>query len=141
MLKFLLSWLMVMAGGLLWMGCRQRVEARLTGHWRIDSVYDYNNGFTFTNRNPYPREEYEYRNNHTVVRKGMGEQLEYTYTCKDSVLRLINSAGSAAGEFIILYLDRNLLALKINKQPLFTGKNQQWYEVLYFTRIDPLVSK
>lgn len=115
--------------------CSQSREAGLIGAWRIDSIYDNYNGFTFTNTNPYPKEVYEYRGNNTVLRKGMGEQLEYHYQCNDSILTLSDRSGNAAGEFTILHLDHQQMALRKTKKPLFAGKNQVRYEVRYFTRI------
>ena len=39
------------------------------------------------------------------------------------------------GHFKILLLDENSLILKITKTPLFSGKNQERFEVRYFSRI------
>ena len=102
----------------------------------MDSIYDNYNGFSFTNTNPYPKEVYEYRKNNTVLRKGLGEQLEYKYQLTDSILSIADAIGNSASEFIILHLDKNKMALKKNKKVLFPGKNQVRYEVRYFTRID-----
>ena len=116
--------------------CNVPADVHIIGSWRIDSVYDNYNGFSFTNTNPYPKEVYEYRKNNTVLRKGMGEQLEYQYQLMDSILFLADGPGSPGNEFIILHLDKNKMALKKNKKLLFPGKNQVRYEVRYFTRID-----
>ena len=116
--------------------CDAPADVQIIGAWRIDSVYDNYNGFSFTNRNPFPQEVYEYRTNNTVLRKGMGEQLEYQYQLKDSVLSVAEAAGGPQTEFIILHLGKNKMALKKNRKVLFPGKNQVRYEVRYFTRID-----
>lgn len=105
------------------------------GSWQIDSVYDNHNGFTFTNRSPYPREVYEYKADKTVLRKGMGEQLEYHYSCNDSIITLSSAQGAPLGEVIIVHLDKDQLALKENKKPLFPGKKEMRYEIRYFSRI------
>lgn len=126
---------------LAWASCNPRADVQIIGNWRMDSIYDNYNGFSFTNTNPFPKEVYEYRKNNTVLRKGMGEQLEYQYQLKDSILSLADAAGNPGSEFIILHLDKNRMALKKNRKFLFPGKNQVRYEVRYFTRIDSVGSK
>jgi hypothetical protein len=121
--------------------CDQPAEVKIVGSWQMDSIYDNYNGFGFTNKNPYPKEVYEYRKNNTVLRKGMGEQLEYRYACNDSILSISEATGGPSGEFIILHIDQQRMALKKNKQPLFSGKNQVRYEIRYFTRIDSTASQ
>ena len=107
----------------------------------MDSIYDNYNGFSFTNTNPYPKEVYEYRKDKTVLRKGMGEQLEYRYRLTDTILTLTDLTGNQGSEFIILHLDENRMTLKKDRKFLFPGKNQVRYEVRYFTRIDSVGSK
>ena len=120
------------------LSCNPKAEVQIIGNWRMDSIYDNYNGFSFTNTNPYPKEVYEYRKNNTVLRKGMGEQLEYRYSLADSMLTLTDATGNQSSEFIILQLDKNGMALKKNRKFLFPGKNQVRYEVRYFTRIAPV---
>ena len=116
--------------------CNPSADVQIIGTWRIDSIYDNYNGFSFTNTQPFPQEVYEYRKNNTVLRKGMGEQLEYKYLLTDSTLSVSEAAGNPAYEFIIVHLDKNRMALKKNRKFLFPGKNQVRYEVRFFTRID-----
>ena len=133
--------ILVVALWLACVSCNQSADVQIIGNWRMDSIYDNYNGFSFTNRNPYPKEVYEYRKDNTVLRKGMGEQLEYRYRLRDSILTLTDTAGSQGSEFIILHLDKNRMALKKNRKFLFPGKNQVRYEVRYFTRIDSVELK
>lgn len=116
--------------------CHSSNDGQIIGNWRMDSIYDNYNGFSFTNTNPFPKEVYEYRENKTVLRKGMGERLEYRYGITDSILTITNATGNQPSEFTILHLDENRMALKKNKKFLFPGNNQVRYEVRYFTRID-----
>jgi hypothetical protein len=115
--------------------CQSEAQTYLPGTWRIDSVYDYYNGFSYTNRNPTPREMYDYRKDSTVLRKGMGEQLLYRYSLKDSTLAIIAS-GRQIDQFTIIHIDEALLVLKKDKRFLFPGNKQQRYEVRYFTKIE-----
>ena len=121
--------------------CNPSADVQIIGNWRMDSIYDNYNGFSFTNTNPYPKEVYEYRKNNTVLRKGMGEQMEYRYNLTDSTLTLTDTSGNQPSAFIILHLDKNRMALKKNRKFLFPGKNQVRYEVRYFTRIDAVELK
>ena len=121
--------------------CNPSADVQIIGNWRMDSIYDNYNGFSFTNTNPYPKEVYEYRKNNTVLRKGMGEQMEYRYNLTDSALTLTDTSGNQRSGFIILHLDKNRMALKKNRKFLFPGKNQVRYEVRYFTRIDAVELK
>lgn len=115
--------------------CQSDAQSYLPGTWRIDSVYDYYNGFSYTNRNPTPKEVYDYRKDSTVLRKGMGEQLLYRYSLQDSTLAIIAS-GRQIDQFVIIHIDDSLLVLKKDKRFLFPGNNQQRYEVRYFTKIE-----
>ena len=126
---------------LVWSSCNSNADVQIIGNWRMDSIYDNYNGFSFTNRNPYLKEVYEYRKNNTVLRKGMGEQLEYRYRLTDSILTLTDTIGNQGSEFIILHIDKNRMELKKNRKFLFPGKNQVRYEVRYFTRIDSVALK
>jgi len=121
--------------------CNPKADVQIIGNWRMDSIYDNYNGFSFTNTNPYPKEEYEYRKNKTVLRKGMGEQREYGYNISDSALTLKDATGNQSSEFIILHLDEKQMVLKKNRKFLFPGKNQVRYEIRYFTRVDSTESK
>lgn len=118
--------------------CSQPNATKILGSWQIDSVYDYHNGFTFTNRSPYPREVYEYKPGNILLRKGMGEQLEYHYTCTDSVLNLSSAQGASLGKAIIIFLDDEKLALKEDLKSPFPGKNERRYQIRYFSRVDSL---
>ena len=124
-----------------WLSCHSPNDAQIIGDWRMDSIYDNYNGFNFTNTNPFPQEMHEYRKNNTMLRKGMGEQLEYGYSLADSLLILKEPVGNQESEFIILQLDEGRMALKKNKKFLFPGKDQVRYEIRYFTRIDSAESK
>ena len=116
--------------------CNSSNDVQIIGNWRMDSIYDNYNGFSFMNTNPYPKEVYQYRKNNTVLRRGMGEQLEYGYDISDTTLTLRDATGNQSSEFIILHLDNKQMVLKKNRKLLFSGKNQVRYEIRYYTRVD-----
>ena len=121
--------ILILALCIAWASCNPPADVQIIGNWRMDSIYDNYNGFSFTNTNPFPKEVYDYKKNNTVLRKGMGEQLEYRYRLTDSILTLTDARGNAGSEFIIIHLDKNRMALKKNRKFLFPGKNQVRYEV------------
>lgn len=132
---------LITALSLTWVSCNPKTDVQILGNWRMDSIYDNYNGFSFMNTNPYPKEVYEYSKNNTVLRKGMGEQLEYKYALADSLLTLNDKTGNQSSEFIILHLGNKQMVLKKNRKFLFPGKNQVRYEIRYFTKVDSADSK
>lgn len=132
------QWIIAVLLALAISSCQPDYVGSIAGSWQIDSVYDYYNGFGFTNRAPSPREVFDYQADHIVFRKGMGEQLEYRYQIKDSILTFTDQTGRPGDDYIIIQLDQEQLALKKNKTPLFGGKNQLRYEIRFFSRISPI---
>ncbi|HRQ50327.1 MAG TPA: hypothetical protein PLR74_07325, partial [Agriterribacter sp.] len=110
------------------------VQQKIIGTWRVDSIYDYYNGFDFMNKHPYPAEVFHYRTDSIVSHEGMGEQLLFYYHCNDSTLFFNDMNGNPVSEYIILHIDKNHMVLRKNKSPLFPGKNQEKYEVRYFSK-------
>lgn len=117
------------------------VQQKIIGAWRVDSIYDYYNGFDFMNKHPHPVEVFRYRADSTVLHEGMGEQLLFQYYCNDSILFFNDMNGNPVSEYIILHIDKNRMVLRKNKLPLFPGKNQEKYEVRYFSKTDSTVVK
>ncbi|HRP57474.1 hypothetical protein [Agriterribacter sp.] len=111
------------------------VQQRIIGTWQVDSIYDYYNGFDFMNKHPHPAEVFRYGTDSIVSHEGMGEQLLFRYYCNDSALFFNDMNGNPVSEYIILYIDKNHMVLRKDKSPLFPGKNQEKYEVRYFSKV------
>lgn len=115
--------------------CTTDYAPKLVGTWEIDSVFDYHNGFTFTNTNPSPRETHTYNLDGTMLREGMGEKKQYFYELSDKQLIIRDLPNASVGnEMEIINLDNTQLVLKKNKRPLFEGKKEVRYELRYFSR-------
>lgn len=124
--------------GFLMNACTTDMTAKLTGAWEIDSVFDYHNGFTFTNKHPSPKEIHEYHADGTMLRKGMGEVKQYYYELNGKRLAIRDLPNaSTANEMEIIKLDNDQLVLRKNKRPLFENKNEIRYELRYFSRRKP----
>jgi hypothetical protein len=115
--------------------CSTDYAPKLAGAWEIDSVFDYHNGFTFTNRAPSPKERHTYSPDGTMLREGMGEKKQYYYELNKNQLIIRDLPNASVGnEMEIIKLDSNQLVLKKNKRPLFEGKKEVRYELRYFSR-------
>jgi hypothetical protein len=115
--------------------CKSSSEINVEGAWRLDSVYDYSNGFSFTNKSPYPAEVHVYNPDRTFLRKGMGHQSKYLYEVKENQVLLKDTIGEPRAKLTIIKIDSTQLALKKEKLALFPGKNQEHFEIRFFTRI------
>jgi hypothetical protein len=74
---YTLSLLAIIILSMVIVSCKSTVDQKtLHGAWRMDSIYDYYNGFTYMNRNPQPAEVHVYKGEHTMLRRGMGHERE-----------------------------------------------------------------
>lgn len=106
------------------------------GAWQIDSVFDYYNGFTYTNTNPFPKEVHVYQEDNTMLRRGLGEQKTYYFELKGQHLTIRDLPQATVGnELEITELTPQRLVLRKKKRPQFEGKNQERYELRYFSRV------
>ena len=98
-------------------------------------MYDYSNGFSYTNKTPYPAEVHVYNPDSTFLRKGMGHQSKYLYEVKKNQVLLKDPTGVPGAKLMIIKIDSTQLALKKEKLAAFPGKNQEHFEIRFFTRI------
>ena len=110
-------------------------QKKLQGAWRIDSLYDFYNGFTYMNRNPQPAEVHVYQGEHTMLRRGMGHERPYYYSIDGNKLMMSDTLGAPASPHIVLRLDSSQLVLKKESAPIFPGEKQERYVIRYFTKI------
>lgn len=116
---------------------RTNVHSAITGtSWQTDSIYDYYNGFGYMNRNPYPKEVFRYRKDSIATHEGMSRELLFYYSTTDTSIVLRDMQGNLVSDFKILQLtDRNMV-LKKNRDFIFPGKNQERYEIRYFSKLE-----
>lgn len=118
------------------LSCKSTVDQKkLLGAWRMDSIYDYYNGFSYMNRAPLPSEVHVYKGASTMLRRGMGHEKTYYYQIEGKQIVISDSLGSSGAKHFVLKLDSSQLVLKKENRPLFPGENQVKYEIRFFTRI------
>jgi hypothetical protein len=133
---YTLSLLAIIIVSMVVLSCKSTVDKKtLHGAWRMDSLYDYYNGFSYMNRSPQPAEVHVYKGDHTMLRRGMGHEREYYYAIDGKNLIISDTLGSPEAKHMVLMLDSTQLVLKKENRPLFPGENQVKYEIRFFTRI------
>ncbi len=131
-----LFFLLLVVFASVFISCGNDLEPRLIGTWQIDSVYDYYNGFTFTDKKPYPLEVHVYQPDKTMLRKGMGEVKTYYFELNNNTLTIRDLPLATTGnEMEIVTITDSSLVLRKNKRPDFPGANQERYELRYFHRV------
>jgi len=114
-------------------------ERKLTGEWKIDSIYQYVNGFSLTKRIPERDwSTFEYLPAGIMAEKREEQQKRYRYqlVAADSLI-YTDSTGTLLSGFRILKLDDQQLVLKKVRQPFLSGKNQHLYEIRFFSKMQP----
>jgi len=111
-------------------------QNQIIGTWETDSVYTYYNGFEQTLGKSDGWPVYSYGQD-GIMYEIMGELGEksylYEFIGNDSLGIHPTSSGNES-YYEIIRLNRNKMVLKKNKDPLFSGGNQQRFEIRYFTK-------
>jgi hypothetical protein len=129
---------LLIALNVLFASCSSR-EKDIQGLWRTDSISNYVNGFSFTNNSKDAHWSYfDYRADGTLFerRKGEYRKSRYQLISADSLVYLDSTAKVVNG-YQILELKARKLVLKKSQKPYFSGKNQELYEVRYFSKVTP----
>ena len=64
----------------------------------------------------------------------MGQEKKYTYTVVKDQLTINEVSESTSSKITILQADRSRLVLKKEKPEMFPGKNEELYEIHFFSR-------
>lgn len=116
--------------------CQTR-EHQLTGVWRTDSISNFVNGLSFTN-NAFDEHwsTFEYGADGVLTERKKEKFKTYRYQLPSSdSLVYTDSAGHRLSGFQIVKLSDEHLILKKAQKPYLPGKNQELYEVRFFTKI------
>lgn len=112
-------------------------ESELTGVWRTDSISNFVNGFSFTNNTfdeHWSTFEYSADGVMTERKKEKFKTYHYQLPTADSLV-YTDSTGHRLSGFQIVKLTDEQLILKKAQKPYLPGKNQELYEVRFFTKI------
>lgn len=113
-------------------------EQNLKGVWRTDSINNFVNGFSFTN-NTFDEHwsTFEYTNDGFLIerKKDKAKTYRYIIPAADSLV-YADSLGKRLSGFQILKLTSDQLILKKAQKPYLPGKNQELFEVRFFSKIN-----
>ena len=128
--------LTIILPALLLASCKTRSRA-LEGVWRTDSISNFVNGFSFTNNafdEHWSTFEYGADGVMTERKKERFRTYRYQLPTADSLV-YTDSTGHRLSGFQIVKLSDEHLILKKAQKPYLPGKNQELYEVRFFTKI------
>jgi hypothetical protein len=112
-------------------------EKELEGVWRTDSINNFVNGFSFTNNTfdeHWSTFEYGAEGILTERKREKHKTYHYKLPSRDSLV-YADSTGHQLSGFQILKLTNSQLILKKAQKPYLPGKNQELFEVRFFTKI------
>ncbi|MFC0186547.1 hypothetical protein SAMN04515674_106180 [Pseudarcicella hirudinis] len=111
---------------------------QILGAWKADSVYHFTNGFVQAIAIVDSDENivYEYDSTGSVFMKKDGEirRIHYKFIREDS-LAYFDSKGQFMTGYKILALTPEKLVLKKIQKPMFSGKNQEVFEIRRFSPV------
>lgn len=112
-------------------------EKQILGTWKTDSISNFVNGFTHVNNSQDEHwSHFEYTKDGAVFERRKQEFRKYNYKIlKSDSLVYLDSAGTFLNGYKILKLDNDQLVLKKLQKPYLPGKNQELYEIRFFSKI------
>jgi len=133
------TWLLTL---LIFSGCNPpvfRQERNVVGTWKIDSMFNYVNGFTEMNNIADEHwSMFQYSADGVLAERKFGLKKDYRYqfVAADSLI-YTDSSGALLSGFKVLRLDGKQLVLKKMHKPFLSGKNQELYEIRFFSKVPP----
>lgn len=122
----------------LW-SCRPQASMeQLVGAWKVDSTYTYYNGFSYTQReegSDWATYVYESDGVMKEIKYGSFQRYFFDWQGQDTIA-LRSTQGGDELHFQVLDLDPQKLVLKRNRSPIFSGNNQERYEIRFLSRTD-----
>lgn len=117
--------------------CQEGYQSEdLVGKWEVDSIYSYYNGFSYMASDNFIPTTYTYNEDGTLREEkfGGGRTIYYRFVDPDSLI-YESADRTILGKFHIQKLNQNQLVLAKDKIPLFEGKEQERYEVRFFSKL------
>lgn len=130
------SLLLLVFAAVLLANCSGKDLDDLNGTWRVDSIYNFYNGFDFTNKEVHalPLLHFEAEGQLRMTKDDETRLFLYELRSPDTVVYKTRD-GRIMEKSVILTVSRELLALKKELPPVFKGKGQHRYEIKYFSRV------
>lgn len=110
-------------------------KSSIVGSWRVDSIYTYYNGFTFTRKDIDDEPLLDYQSDGRL-KMTKGEEVRfflYDVLTQDTLFHR-NLDHEVLEKFLIQELDVNQLVLRKEMRPVFAGNSQKRYEIRYLSK-------
>ena len=114
--------------------CDTTDKSSIIGTWKVDSIYTYYNGFTFTRKDIEDEPLLEYQSDGRLKMTKGRESRFFLFDSIEDTLFHRNLDHGMLEKFLIQKLNGNQLALRKEMRPVFTGKNQERYEIRYLSK-------
>ena len=132
-LFFLLTWYIFFA--FFFTECDRNHAKNVTGSWQLDSIYSFYNGFGYTNTDVKEEPLYHFQEDGRLRMTKNTEHRYFQFTVSNDTLHYQNSALRFSEKYFVVTTDDRQMVLRKEKGALFKGKNQERYEIKYFSRI------
>jgi hypothetical protein len=114
--------------------CQTKDVKSLYGTWKVDSVYNFYNGFDMTNPGQEPL--YHFQPDGRLRMTNDKEFRYFFYKVHGDSLTYTSLDEKRVDGLLILEVNDKQLILKKTKSLLFKGDNQERYEIKYFSRVN-----
>ncbi|MHA4740963.1 hypothetical protein [Dyadobacter sp. MSC1_007] len=113
-------------------------ERQLEGEWRTDSIRNFVNGFSFTNSTFDEHwSTFEYTADGILIERKKDKSKKYRYSLPSAdSLVYADSSGLRLSGFEIIKLSDKQLVLKKAQKPYLPGKNQELFEIRFFSKAE-----
>ncbi len=116
--------------------CDTSYEQKIIGEWRLDSAYYHYNQFNYSSQGWHQEETYKYLPTGEAITSAVNASVSNKYSIEANHLKYFDGKGELVNVYDILSIDAENMVLRTDKKPLFKGKNQNRFEVRYFSRMD-----
>jgi len=113
--------------------CRDRNIHGLQGSWKVDSVYSFYNGFDMTSPGQEPL--YHFQPDGRLRMTKDKEFRYFVYKVHNDSLTYMTLDDKIVDALLIMEVNDQHLVLKKDKSLLFKGRNQERYEIKYFSKV------
>ncbi|SKC50431.1 hypothetical protein [Ohtaekwangia koreensis] len=122
-------------GFLLLFACAEKDLTDLQAAWKIDSVYNYYNGYGLMTYGSDPEIIYHFQPDGRL-RMTLDKEFRYLfYELKQDTLTYTDNKSRIVEKFTVLSISDEQLALQKKKTPLFNEKRQDRYEIRYLSKV------
>lgn len=113
--------------------CGTRNPDALLGTWKLDSVYNFYNGFDMTTPGQEPL--YHFQEDGRLRMTQDKEFRFFLYNVQGDSLTYTSADNTRIDGLLIVTLNDQQLVLKKEKAPLFKSDRQERYEIKYFSKV------